>query len=122
MTTPTAPVTAETTAVSEAFVLLSIHAAIEIAEDHNRAILAENLRDSAAYVAAVYAERDALHARLKEVSDICREVYQKTPMLPVDESTMEAATDALHAFCLMLGIVGIDISDEALARSKGGAS
>jgi hypothetical protein len=73
-------------------------------------------------VAAVYAERDALQTRLKEVSDICREVYQKTPMLPVDELTMEGATDALNAFCLMLGIVGIDISDEALARSKGGAS
>lgn len=62
------------------------------------------------------AERDALiednramQSRLSALANHCRRIYDIVPMLPIDESSMEGATDALHAFCLMIGVNGIDI-------------
>jgi len=65
---------------------------------------------------ALSAENKALQSRLSGLADHCRRVYDVVPQLPIDERSMEGATDALHAFCIMLGVNGIDI-DAALART-----
>ena len=65
---------------------------------------------------ALAAENKALQSRLSGLADHCRRVYDVVPQLPIDERSMEGATDALHAFCIMLGVNGIDI-DAALART-----
>ena len=62
--------------------------------------------------------------RLRSIADHCRDVYAIVPSLPIEPSTMESATDALHAFCLMLGIERIDIeptykTDAAIAAGGG---
>lgn len=62
--------------------------------------------------------------RLRDLHHAIRLVYGCVPNLPIDESTMDAATDALHNFCLMVGIHEVDVDspiDDA-ARSGGGGS
>ena len=63
---------------------------------------------------ALAAENKALQSRLSGLADHCRRVYDIVPQLPIDERSMEGATDALHAFCIMLGVNRIDI-DAAVA-------
>lgn len=58
---------------------------------------------------ALAAENLALQFRLSGLADHCRRVYDIVPALPIDERSTEGATDALHAFCIMLGVNGIDI-------------
>lgn len=70
---------------------------------------AEDIEKARAYFAELIAERDDLKRRLTSIADHCRDVYAVVPCLPIEESTMDAATDALVAFCNMLGIEGIDI-------------
>ena len=59
----------------------------------------------------------------ERLHDSIRTVYDAVPSLPIDETTMDAATDALHAFCLLVGIHKIDIDtprdDAARARERG---
>lgn len=67
------------------------------------------------------ADNKALQSRLSGLADHCRRVYDIVPQLPIDERSMEGATDALHAFCIMLGVNGIDI-DSARTPAKGNDS
>lgn len=64
------------------------------------------------------ADNKALQSRLSVLADHCRRVYDIVPQLPIDERSMEGATDALHAFCIMLGVNGIDI-DAARTPANG---
>ena len=56
---------------------------------------------------------------LRDLHDSIRIVYDAVPTLPITAETMDAATDALHAFCLMVGIhkVDIDTPTEDAARA-----
>lgn len=65
------------------------------------------------------AENKALQSRLSGLADHCRRVYDIVPQLPIDEGSMEGATDALHAFCIMLGVNGIDIDAARTPAAKG---
>lgn len=75
--------------------------------------LADGLRDARrelkfygnAREAAGRAGADRLHG----IEDSCRKVYAAIPPLPVTQETADAATDALHAFCFMLGAHQIDV-------------
>lgn len=60
-----------------------------------------------------------LEARLHDIADSCRIVYGKVPSLPLTDETMSAGTDALHEFCLLVGIHNIDISDDAIGAEGG---
>ena len=71
-------------------------------------------REWAQRASALAAENKALQSRLSGLADHCRRVYDIVPQLPIDERSMEGATDALHAFCIMLGVNSIDI-DAAVA-------
>jgi hypothetical protein len=60
---------------------------------------------------------------LADLHDSLRAVYEQVPTLPITAETMDAATDALHNFCLMVGIHEVDVDspiDDA-ARSGGGS-
>jgi hypothetical protein len=76
-----------------------------------------------AWMAGVERERDRAAERLRDLHDSIRTVYDTVPSLPIDETTMDAATDALHAFCLLVGIHKIDIDtprdDAARAGERG---
>ena len=49
--------------------------------------------------------------QLRDLHDSIRTVYDAVPALPITADTMDAATDALHAFCLLVGIHRVDVGD-----------
>ena len=71
-----------------------------------------------AAVSYLIADNAALRMRLHDIADSCRIVYGKVPALPLTTETMEAATHALHEFCLLVGVHNIDISDAAIDAAK----
>ena len=75
-------------------------------------------REWAQRASALAAENKALQSRLSGLADHCRRVYDIVPQLPIDERSMEGATDALHAFCIMLGVNGIDIDAARTPAAK----
>lgn len=60
-------------------------------------------------------ERDEARAKITDIADHLRIIYAAVPSLPITQETMDAATDVLHAFCLMLGIQRIRLPDESPA-------
>ena len=51
-------------------------------------------REWAQRASALAAENKALQSRLSGLADHCRRVYDVVPQLPIDERSMEGATDA----------------------------
>lgn len=49
---------------------------------------------------------------LADLHDSLRTVYAKVPALPITPETMDAATDALHEFCLLIGLHGVEVGHE----------
>ena len=59
--------------------------------------------------------------QLRDLHDSIRTVYDAVPALPITADTMDAATDALHAFCLLVGIHRVDVGDpQPPAMQQGG--
>ena len=62
--------------------------------------------------------------QLRDLHDSIRTVYDAVPALPITADTMDAATDALHAFCLLVGIHRVDVGDHqpqpAMQQGGGG--
>jgi Lar family restriction alleviation protein len=73
-----------------------------------------------AWMAGAESVRDRAAERLRDLHDSIRTVYDTVPSLPIDETTMDAATDALHAFCLLVGIHKIDIDTPRNDASRAG--
>ena len=62
---------------------------------------------------------------LRDLHDSIREVYAMVPALPIEEGTVSDATNALHAFCLLVGIHKVDVGtprDEAARAGERGAT
>lgn len=49
--------------------------------------------------------------RLRDLHSSIRIVYEAVPSLPITFDSMDAATDVLHAFCLLVGIHQVDVGD-----------
>lgn len=94
---------AELEAERDAWKLAAWHARDERDAKTERAAFLIAQRD------ALIEERDALRVRLANIADHCRDVYGIVPMLPIDETSISGATEALTAFCMMIGIERIDI-------------
>jgi hypothetical protein len=62
--------------------------------------------------------------QLRDLHDSIRTVYDAVPALPITADTVGAATDALHAFCLLVGIHRVDVGDPqpqpAMQQGSGG--
>lgn len=74
------------------------------AETEEAAIAAWNTRTHSAEIAGALEQ-------LRDLYDSIRTVYDAVPALPITADTMDAATDALHAFCLLVGIHRVDVGD-----------
>lgn len=68
------------------------------------AITAWNTRAHSAEIAGALEQ-------LRDLHDSIRTVYDAVPALPITADTMDAATNALHAFCLLVGIHRVDVGD-----------
>ena len=53
-----------------------------------------------------------LGARIEDLHEGLRVVYAAVPPLPITAETADAATDALHAFCLLIGIHQVDVDPQ----------
>lgn len=58
---------------------------------------------------------------LADLHDSLRIVYEAVPTLPITAETMDAATDALHEFCLLIGIHKIETGPYDKAMGAAGA-
>jgi hypothetical protein len=58
-----------------------------------------------------------LLARIDDLHESLRAVYDAVPPLPITAETEDAATDALHALCLIIGIHQVDVGPPAHAPS-----
>ena len=83
--------------------------------DANAACAAVNfLRAHSAEIAGAFEQ-------LRDLHDSIRAVYDAVPALPITADTMDAATDALHAFCLLVGTHRVDVGDpQPPAMQQGG--
>lgn len=80
-------------------------AAFQYQADSDAAVAAVNfLRTHSSEIAGALEQ-------LRDLHDSIRTVYDAVPALPITADTMDAATDALHAFCLLVGIHRVDVGD-----------
>jgi hypothetical protein len=77
---------------------------------HDLAGLIEVMRRDLDYARAIASETNATISR----------IYEKIPSLPLSAESLDAATDALTAFCFMVGALGLD-PDAILAGRGSGA-
>lgn len=75
----------------------------------------------AADYASLIAQRDALRTELADLHVSLATIYNAVPSLPVEPETMDAATDALHAFCLLVGIYKVNIDGDTARQAAGEA-
>jgi hypothetical protein len=62
-------------------------------------------------------ERDEARATASETNVTIARIYEKVPSLPLSAESLDAATDALTAFCFMVGALGLD-PDAILAERE----
>lgn len=72
---------------------------------------AEAIEAAVNFLRAHSAEIARALEQLRDLHDSIRTVYDAVPALPITADTMDAATDALHAFCLLVGIHRVDVGD-----------
>lgn len=85
--------------------------------------LAEEKRISAAWCAQAEEaerERDEARAAASETNATISRIYEKIPSLPLSAESLDAATDAVTAFCFMVGALGLD--PDAILADRGGES